>query len=80
MVEVLAILKSFWALILSAIAFIVWLVRLEAKAINNGKRLEHLEEKLDKHAALSVQTKEDIFSELRTMKSRNCCRLENSPS
>lgn len=40
---------DFWPIVLGAITFVAWLVRLEAKILNNHKRIEKLE---DQHAII----------------------------
>lgn len=44
-----AFVQQYWSIILGAITFIIWLVRLEGKASNNLKRIEKLE---DQHAII----------------------------
>ena len=42
------ILKEFWAIIMAAVAYVAWLVRLESKANTNTKEMEKLEKRLER--------------------------------
>jgi hypothetical protein len=46
-VEAIREIESHWQAILTFVALIVWLVRLEGKTMNNEKRLDHAEQQLD---------------------------------
>lgn len=51
--------KDYWAIIVAALGFVVWLLRLEARSFANTKDLEKLEKRL------AVQRTEDMASRQR---------------
>jgi len=60
--------KSFWAPIAGVIAFIIWLVKLEASSKNNTKRIKDLEVKIDQQQKEASDSREKLYQELKEMR------------
>lgn len=62
-------LKEYWAILMGAIGFVAWLVRLEAMTKTNVKELLRLEEQMDRDrsdARDSRKETNDILKEVRS--------------
>lgn len=53
------LLLTFWPIILGFIAFLVWLIRLEARSVENGKEIKRLWNQRKEDMELSKQSRED---------------------
>jgi hypothetical protein len=50
---------TFWPVALGFIAFLVWLIRLEARSVENGKEIKRLWNQRKEDMELSRQSRED---------------------
>jgi hypothetical protein len=50
---------TFWPIILGFVAFLVWLIRLEARSVENSKEIKRLWNQRKEDMALSRQSRED---------------------
>lgn len=60
--------REFWSMIVSAVAVVIWLVRLEGKVIAAGREIARLEEQMDedrKDAKDSRRETHDMLKEVR---------------
>lgn len=53
------ILLTFWPIILAFVSFFVWLIRLEARSVENGKEIKRLWNQRREDMELSRQSRED---------------------
>lgn len=53
------LLRAFWPIALGFIGFLVWLVRLEARSIENGKEIKRLWNQRKEDQELSKQARDD---------------------
>lgn len=53
------IILSFWPIILGFVAFLVWLIRLEARSVENSKEIKRLWNQRREDMELSRQSRED---------------------
>lgn len=53
------LLRAFWPIALGFIGFLVWLVRLEARSIENGKEIKRLWTQRKEDQELSKQARDD---------------------
>jgi hypothetical protein len=59
---------TFWPIILGFVAFLVWLIRLEARSVENSKEIKRLWNQRREDMELSRQSREDtnkMLSEIR---------------
>lgn len=81
MIEILELFKSIWGLLAAAVAFIVWLVRLEAGMIYNKKKIQEIESQLvkDREEAKAARAETDAsLALLRSEMKEYFVRIENS--
>ena len=50
---------TFWPIILGFVAFLVWLIRLEARSVENSKEIKRLWNQRQEDMELSRQSRED---------------------
>lgn len=50
---------TFWPVVLAFVAFLAWLVRLEARSVENGKEIKRLWNQRKEDMELSRQSRED---------------------
>jgi len=53
------LLRAFWPIALGFIGFLVWLVRLEARSVENGKEIKRLWNQRKEDQELSKQARDD---------------------
>ena len=53
------LLRAFWPIALGFIGFLVWLVRLEARSVENGKEIKRLWNQRKEDLELSKQARDD---------------------
>jgi hypothetical protein len=53
------LLLTFWPIILGFVAFLVWLIRLEARSVENSKEIKRLWNQRREDMELSRQSRED---------------------
>ena len=53
------IILSFWPIILGFVAFLVWLIRLEARSVENSKEIKRLWNQRKEDMEMSRQSRED---------------------
>ena len=53
------LLRAFWPIALGFIGFLVWLVRLEARSVENGKEIKRLWSQRKEDQELSKQARDD---------------------
>ena len=53
------IVLTFWPIILAFVAFLVWLIRLEARSVENSKEIKRLWNQRKEDMELSRQSRED---------------------
>ena len=53
------LLRAFWPVALGFIGFLVWLVRLEARSVENGKEIKRLWNQRKEDQELSKQARDD---------------------
>ena len=53
------LLLTFWPIILGFIAFLVWLIRLEARSVENSKEIKRLWNQRKEDMEMSRQSRED---------------------
>ena len=53
------LLRAFWPIALGFIGFLVWLVRLEARSVENGKEIKRLWNQRKEDQELSRQARDD---------------------
>ena len=53
------LLRAFWPIALAFIGFLVWLVRLEARSVENGKEIKRLWSQRKEDQELSKQARDD---------------------
>lgn len=53
------LLLTFWPIILGFVAFLVWLIRLEARSVENSKEIKRLWNQRKEDMELSRQSRED---------------------
>ena len=51
--------RTFWPVIVAFVAFLVWLIRLEARSVENGKEIKRLWNQRKEDMELSRQSRED---------------------
>ena len=49
------IIKEYWAILMAAVGYVVWLVRLESRSNANTKEIEKLEHRLEKQRAEDLE-------------------------
>lgn len=60
--------KSFWGVALGFIAFIVWLVKLEAKSRMNTNRIDQLEIKICRQQDEAKKSRDELHEEIKEMR------------
>ena len=53
------LIRTFWPVVLAFVAFLVWLIRLEARSVENGKEIKRLWNQRKEDMELSRQSRED---------------------
>ena len=53
------LIRTFWPIGLAFVAFLVWLIRLEARSVENGKEIKRLWNQRREDMELSRQSRED---------------------
>jgi hypothetical protein len=51
--------RTFWPIFMAAVLFLAWLVRLEARSVENGKEIKRLWNQRKEDMELSRQSRED---------------------
>jgi hypothetical protein len=51
--------RTFWPVIISFIGFLIWLIRLESRSIENGKEIKRLWNQRKEDMEMSRQSRED---------------------
>lgn len=51
--------RTFWPIIVAFVAFLVWLIRLEARSVENSKEIKRLWNQRKEDLELSRQSRED---------------------
>ena len=51
--------RTFWPIIVAFVAFLVWLIRLEARSVENGKEIKRLWNQRKEDLDLAKQSRED---------------------
>jgi hypothetical protein len=51
--------RTFWPVIISFIGFLIWLIRLESRSIENGKEIRRLWNQRKEDMEMSRQSRED---------------------
>jgi hypothetical protein len=62
------LIRTFWPIVVAFVAFLVWLIRLEARSVENGKEIKRLWNQRKEDMELSRQSREDtnkMLSEIR---------------
>lgn len=62
------VIKEYWALIVGGIAGLVWLVRLEARGLNNEREIKRLWETRDEDKEDNKAHRAELMQELREMR------------
>jgi hypothetical protein len=53
------LIRTFWPVVVAFVAFLVWLIRLEARSVENGKEIKRLWNQRKEDMELSRQSRED---------------------
>jgi siroheme synthase (precorrin-2 oxidase/ferrochelatase) len=53
------LIRTFWPVIISFIGFLIWLIRLESRSIENGKEIRRLWNQRKEDMEMSRQSRED---------------------
>jgi hypothetical protein len=53
------LIRTFWPIVVAFVAFLVWLIRLEARSVENGKEIKRLWNQRKEDMELSRQSRED---------------------
>jgi hypothetical protein len=53
------LIRTFWPVIISFIGFLIWLIRLESRSIENGKEIKRLWNQRKEDMEMSRQSRED---------------------
>lgn len=57
--DTLTLLKALWPIVVGFIAFLVWLIRLEGRSIENGKEIKRLWTQRKEDLEMSRQSRDD---------------------
>ena len=57
--ETVSLLKTLWPIVVGFIAFLVWLIRLESRSIENGKEIKRLWTQRKEDLEISRQSRDD---------------------
>lgn len=57
--DTLTLLKTLWPIVVGLIAFLVWLIRLEGRSIENNKEIKRLWSQRKEDLEMSRQSRED---------------------
>ena len=58
------IILSFWPIAVGFVAFLVWLIRLEARSVENGKEIKRLWNQRKEDLEMSKQSREEVHKML----------------
>ena len=53
------LIRTFWPIFVAFVAFLVWLIRLEARSVENGKEIKRIWNQRKEDMQLSRQSRED---------------------